>query len=242
MMLNTWPRVVIGALFTVFYSVAAFAQPALPDVMATTQTGVNVLSWTNQYDGLKSIAVQRSSDSVYNFSTIGYVKNLKKGQQAFIDGHPNPGTNWYRLYIVFSSDLTWFSNRTKLFVDSAQLMKQAVLPPNDSLQKMVSTLTLSSGTVPDVTEINAYTYIRSQYVFTNPFTGHVNVELPDSTDKKSVFSLVFFDSKNRQVLEVPKVSERNVIIDKRNFQRKGIYKFEMRRNKDVLEIGHVTIY
>jgi hypothetical protein len=242
MIRNSFLTLYLSCFLTVFCSVAAYAQPVLPDVMAVSQNGVNVLSWTNQYDGIKSIAVQRSSDSVYNFATIGYVKNLKKGAQAFIDGHPNPGNNWYRLYIVFSSDLTWFSNRARLFVDSAQLMKKGVLPPNDSLQKMVNTLSLSNGTVPDPSEINAYTYIRSQYVFTNPFTGHVNVELPDSTDKKSTFSLVFFDGKNKQVLEVPKISEHNVIIDKRNFQRKGIYKFEMRRNRDLLETGYITIY
>lgn len=212
----------------------------LPDVQALTQKGVNILSWMNQYDGIKSIAVQRSNDSVYNFATIGYVKNLKKGLEGFIDGHPSPGTNWYRLYIVFSSDLTWYSNRTKLFVDSAMLMQQRVLPPNDSLQKMVNTLSLSAA--PDANEISAYTYIRSQYVFTNPFTGHVNIELPDSTDKKSIYSLVFFDQKNKQVLEVPKISEHSVILDKRNFQRKGLYKFELKKDKTLLESGYITIY
>ncbi len=223
-------------------SASLTAQPVLPDIAPVTQNGVNVLSWANQYDGIKSIAVQRSNDSVYNFATIGYVKDLKKGPQGFIDGHPNPGTNWYRLYIVFSSDLTWFSNRAKLIVDSAQLMQKRVLPPNDSLQKMVNTLSLSSGTVPDPTEINAFTYIRSQYVFTNPFTGHVNVELPDQADKKSDFSLIFFDNSNKRIFELPKITEPVVIIDKRNFQRKGIYKFEMRRNRDLLETGYITIY
>ena len=228
--------------FLTVISFVAQAQPVLPDVLAVTQKGLNVLSWTNQYDGIKSIAVQRSNDSVYNYTTIGYVKNLKKGVQGFVDGHPNPGVNWYRLYIAFNSDLTWNSNRVKIFVDSAQLMQQRVLPPNDSLQKIVSSLSLGTGTAPDPSEINAYTYIRSQYVFTNPFTGHINVEMPDSTDKKSSYSLIFFDTKNRQVLEVPKLVEHSVIIDKRNFQRKGIYKFEMKKNKDVIEMGYITIY
>src|SRR3569832_952559 len=94
-----------------FIVTTSFAQPVLPDIFGVTQKGVNILSWVSQYDGVKSSAVQRSSDSVYNFATIGYVKNLKKGNQGFIDGHPTPGTNWYRLYIVFSTDLTWYSNR-----------------------------------------------------------------------------------------------------------------------------------
>jgi hypothetical protein len=223
-----------------FFSIVAHAQPPLPDMAASNQKGVNVISWINPYDGIKSIAVQRSGDSIYNFATIGYVKNLKKGTQAFIDGHPTPGPNFYRLYIVFSSDLTWYSNRVKLFVDSAQLLQQRVLPPNDSLQKMVNTLSLSE--ISDPSEINAYTYIRSQYVFTNPFTGHVNIELPDSTDKKSIYSLAFFDQKNRQILEVPKVIEHSVILDKRNFQKKGIYKFELRKDREILESGYITIY
>jgi hypothetical protein len=233
-------RLPISSLLFLLITGVVYAQPPLPDMAASNQKGVNVISWMNPYDGIKSIAVQRSSDSIYNFATIGYVKNLKKGVQAFIDGHPTPGSNFYRLYIVFSSDLTWYSNRVKLFVDSAQLMQQRVLPPNDSLQKMVNTLSLNEMSDPN--EINAYTYIRSQYVFTNPFTGHVNIELPDSTDRKSIYSLAFFDQKNKQVLEVPKVYEHSVILDKRNFQKKGIYKFELRKDREILESGYITIY
>lgn len=218
------------------------AQSVLPDITSITQNGLNILSWTSQYDGIKSIAVQRSADSAYNYATIGYVKNLKKGQQAFIDGHPLPGNNFYRLYIVFASDLTWYSNRTKLFVDSAQLLKQAVLPPNDSLQKMIGGLTLDPSGSPDPSEINAYTYIRSIYVFTNPFTGHINVELPDDEDKSANYSVNFFDTKDKRVLEVARVPQHSVIIDKRNFQKKGMYKFELKKNKDILETGYITIY
>jgi hypothetical protein len=224
-----------------FVSNAAYAQPPLPDMQAVTQKGVNVLSWISTFDGVKSIAVQRSVDSIYNYSTIGYVKGLKKGSQAFIDGHPNPGTNWYRLYIVFSSDLTWYSNRVKLAVDSADLMNKGVLPPNDSLQRMVGSLL--SGQPGDASELNAFTYIRSQYVFTNPFTGHINVELPDTADIRTLYTLTFFDQQDKQILEVPKVADRSVVIDKRNFQRKGLYKFELRRDKITLvEKGYITIY
>src|SRR5690606_28824919 len=93
---------------------------------------------TSQYDVIKSIAVQRSADSAFNFATIGYVKKLGKGPQAFIDGHPMPGANWYRLYIVFNSNLTWYSNYFKLELDSAELLKQKVLPPNEALQQYAS--------------------------------------------------------------------------------------------------------
>ena len=238
------------------------AQPVLPDIVGATDKGINVLSWTSQYDGIKSIAVQRSSDSVYNFATIGYVKNLKKGTQAFIDGHPVPGNNWYRLYINFNSDLTWYSNRFKIFVDSAAILAKGVIPPNDSLQKLASRIKVdTSGSVnapgkpvdtlqttinkirlsiPEPGEIDAYTYIKSQYVFTNPFTGHITMEIPDV--KKHHYSIIFYDMKNKRVLEVPRITESPVIIDKRNFQKKGLFKFDLFKGDEKLEGGHITIY
>lgn len=244
-------------LVAAFYqSPAARAQPLLPGIIGITQKGINLLSWTSQYEGIKSIGVQRSSDSVFNYITIGYVKNLKKGPQAFIDGHPAPGNNWYRLYIVFNSDLTWYSNRFRLHVDSAQLLSASVgTPSNDSLQKFAGRVhitdtsaiavaatkpVLTIGSVDNPSDVDAYAYIRSQYVFTNPFTGHVNVEIKDA--KQVRYSLQFYDGKNAKVLDIARIPDAAIIIDKRNFQRKGLYRFELLRDKEKLEAGYITIY
>lgn len=256
------------------------AQPILPDMVGASDKGINVLSWTCQYDGIKSIAVQRSTDSVYNYATVGYVKNLKKGPQAYIDGHPDPGSNWYRLYIVFNSDLTWYSNRIKIYIDSATLIDKKVLPPNDSLQKYASGIrldtTMVSATnldatpitsttvnsnntsanaidtvqqvvarltisIPEPEEIDQYTYIKSQYVFTNPFTGHINIEIPKE-DGYHFFALKFFNLDDVQVLDIPRFTQNEVIIDKRNFKRKGIYKFILKKDREKLEEGYITVY
>lgn len=272
-------------ILTALFSTGLRAQPLLPDIIGVAQNGMSILSWTSQYDGIKSIAVQRSSDSVYNFATIGYVKNVAKGQQAFIDGRPNPGDNWYRLYIAFNSDLTWSSNRIKIRVDSADILKNSVAISNDSLQKLAGRVRVTDATdtkgtkpntvsssattstttnqpatntattnptattpakpvitlsIPSASDVDAYTYIKSEYIFTNPFTGHINVEIKDS--KSHAYSIVFYDQKNKPVLVIPRVPEPAVIIDKRNFQRKGMYKFELMKNKEKLEMGYITIY
>jgi hypothetical protein len=248
-------RILFGALVALVLCSQTQAQPLLPDIIGASQKGLNILSWTAQYDGIKSIAVQRSKDSVYNFTTIGYVKNLKKGPQGFIDGHPNPGTNWYRLYIAFSSDLTWYSNRFKIVVDSQQLLESTVMLPNDSLQKLVPKATMAMANVridsatgrltapikiaPIVTT-PAPELVKSEFVFTNPFTGHVNIELPEI--RQHHYSLKFFDSRNQQVLEITRLLESPVIVDKRNFQRKGLYKFELYRDREKWESGYVNIF
>ncbi len=251
-------------------SILSYAQPTLPDILGGTEKGINILTWNNQYDGIKSIAVQRSTDSIFNYVTVGYVKNLKKGQQAFIDGHPTPGNNWYRLYIVFNSDLVWNSNRVKLIVDSATIATKGVIPPNDSLQKLAanikmkidttsgkSTISTSTGTttptdsvakvlssiklsLPVNSDLNSYNYIRSQYVFTNPFTGHINVEVPDVNKHK--YSVIFMTQGKKKLFEVGRVTDSPIIIDKRNFQQKGLFQFELRKDDVKLETGYITVY
>lgn len=259
-------------------SIKAFAQPTLPDLANVSQNGINILTWACQYDGVKSIAVQRSNDSNFNYITIGYVRDVKKGVQYYLDGHPKPGPNWYRVKLVFGSDLSWTSNRIKVMVDSASVAKGRVLPSNDSLQGMAAkfqtksiqvtdtntgkvgkknvivTSTIkntkdsskaSNGLsltieVPDIENVNAYSYIKSQYVFTNPFTGHVNIEIADA--KTAKYNLEFYDNKNVKILEIPRISEPNIVLDKRNFQRVGMYKFELYKDKVKLETGYITIY
>ncbi len=266
---------------TLFFLVhsKAFAQPTLPDLAAVSQNGMNILTWECQYAGVKTIIVERSSDSIFNFVTIGYVKDLPKGVQYFIDGHAKPGTNWYRLKIIFGSDLNWTSNRLKIVMDSAQIAQARVLPGNDSLQYMVakfktrtlnfpdSALTNSSVKtysgrtrfvtsgksntdsaskkgisleIPDIEQVNAYTYIRSHYVFTNPFTGHINIEVPDVLSHK--YSLKFFNSTNQAIIEIEHLSAPKIILDKRNFQKTGMYRFELFKDKEKLETGYVTVY
>ncbi len=259
----------------VFTGVPAIAQPPeLPDIIAASDKGVNVISWTCQYEGIKSISVQRSSDSVFNYSTIGYVKDLKKGPQAFIDGHPQAGNNWYRLYIGFSSDLTWYSNTIKIFIDSATLLSKSVIPPNDSLQKYASsvkiepgdiiassaqqaaenTVTTSTGTttpttkpklnlnLPKEDEVSQFTYVKSQHVFTNPFTGHVTLELPE--DMREPYAIKFFKQGDEKtpVLDIPRIRKSKVIIDKHNFQGKGVYKFTLYRGTEKIEEGYISIF
>ena len=239
-------------IFSILFISETKAQvPLLPDISAGTEQAINFITWNCQYDGVKSIAVQRSNDSIYNYVTIGYVKNVKQGIQAYIDGHPLPGRNYYRLYIAFDSDLTWYSNRLRVNVDSTELLTQnMVLPQNDSLQKFISNTDANNPLKAILQKValtssyendpNGFSYIKSQYIFTNPLTGHVNMELPDFMGQK--YNVRFFDYNNKVILEVPRVMASPAIIDKRNFQKKGMYKFILKRNNTTLETGYITIY
>lgn len=235
--MNLMNRIAVVIFLLLSINQYSAAQPDLPAIAVVTQGGISVLSWNNPYEsGLKSISVQRSADSNYNFSTLGYVTNLKKGVQSFVDPHPMPGKNWYRLIIQFASDMDWKSNLGSVIVDSSAIANRKPLLPNDSLQKLIS----QSGGTAALSNLNTATYPKSQYVFTNPFTGNINIEIPDAL--KENYSLIFYDQQDRIALKVPRINDKIVILDKRNFQTIGLFKFKLFKNKEEFDKGFVTIY
>jgi hypothetical protein len=120
--------IAISFLLLLNLTTKIYAQPELPNIAVITQGGINILSFTNPYEsGIKSIAVERSNDSVLNFANIGYVASVKKGAASFVDAHPMVGKNWYRLQIVFSGGMEWISNLGSIEVDSAAI--ESPCPP-----------------------------------------------------------------------------------------------------------------
>jgi len=227
----------LSFIFLFSYAISSIAQSTLPNIDVLSKDGINILGWVSPYEsGVKSVTVQRSADSTYNFRTIGIITNLKTKNQNFIDAHPLLGNNFYRVVLTFNSEIEWISNLAKVVVDSNAIAHQKAIPTNDSLQKLIDKL----GDTAVLNNLNSVSYPKSRYVFTNPFTGNVNIEIPDALDNN--YSLVFYDQKDKQILEIPKVQEQVVILDKRNFQSNGVFKFKLFKDKKEFEKGVITIY
>lgn len=236
--MNKLIGIAITFLLLLNITTTSYAQPALPDMAVTTKGGINIISFLNPYEtGLKSIGVERSADSVHNFANIGFLPGIKGGALNFVDPHPMVGANWYRVRIVFSSGTDWVCNIKSVSVDSMDIANQKSLPPSDSLQKIIS---VSGGNTAVVNEIKTVELPKSQYVFTNPFTGNINIEIPDAI--KYNFELIFYDQKDKEVLRIPRINDKVVILDKRNFQTTGIFKFKLNKDKAEFDKGFVTIY
>ena len=244
-----WPMNFIKRLFCILTLLigapSVFAQdiPTLPEVLAITKEGINILSWNNPYEkGVKTIAVQRSADSNYNFATIGVPSKIAGGIASFVDPHPLAGKNWYRLIVTFESGIDFNSNLVLLKVDSADIARQKTLPSTAEVQKAVNQNEEHPKDVVNevIKEVATASLPKSRYVYTNPFSGNINIEFPDALVNS--YQIDFFDVNRKKVLTIPRVNDKVVILDKRNFNALGIYQFTILKNKKEFERGYVTIY
>ncbi len=87
---------------------------------------------------------------------------------------------------------------------------------------------------------NSATLIRSRFVFVDPVSGHINITLPEDVHTHH-YSIKFYDQKNKMMVDVPRVNAASIIVDRRNFQHKGFYKFVIRRDAVELETGYITV-
>lgn len=220
--------------FGLYAQTGATPDPAkenLPYLFITTQNGQNIVSWNNQYNGIKSIGVQRSADSIRNFATIGVINAPKKGKGSYKDPHPMVGLNYYRLSIEFGGDLEWFSNIYKAFLDSATIA-QSLLAGAHAGNSTLNTKEEKAST--------DFYFTPSSKIFTNPYTGHINIVLEDATSRR--YSIRFFDPSKNEVLRVSRVSKPTLVLDKNNFNSRGIFSFQLFDGSSLVETGYVTIY
>jgi hypothetical protein len=211
----------------------------LPYMSIVTEQGQNMLNWNSQYDGIKSIAVQRSTDSVRNFTTIGIINAPKKGMGAYKDQHPLVGNNYYRLSIAFSGDLEWFSNTYKVFLDSATIARSREARIQTGISKEQALTKTDSVAAAEAPSTDFY-FTPSSKVFTNPYTGHINIVLPDAIGKR--YNLRFFDTEKVEILRVSRITKATLVLDKNNFNSKGVFSFKLFEGTELIETGYITIY
>lgn len=210
------------------------AQPTLPNIMCVREGGTVRLLWSCQYDGVKAIVVNRSYDSLKNYSQIGTVGDVKKGIQSFVDERPLAGRSYYKVIVVFRSGLNWSSNHCVLTMNGSAVNDTAGEKQGEAVAPRIK----FKLTMPEL-DLDAM-YTDPIYVRNNKTTGHLDVRLPADHSMHN-WSLEFYDKKKQAVLSIPLVKARNLVIDKRNFRRRGLYRFELRKDGVVFEWGHIIV-
>lgn len=187
-----------------------FSQDTLPNISVTQISNKALVSWTNPYTSVTYIGIQRSYDSLKNFTTIGSVLNVKAPTNGFLDTKEFIPAQYYRLFISFEGG-------TYIFTPSHR-------PGLDTLNVM-----------PDLTEnlkpVQTW-FIPSKEVYTGK-NYNIIISLPDANKKK--YSLKFFEDDGTFLFDIKRIDEPYLTLDKVNFRHSGLFKFELYRDGALIE-------
>jgi hypothetical protein len=216
------------------------ANAQLPNIEVVTARGRNIVSWLNTINDLASISVQRSSDSVKGFVTIGTIKKPKKGANSYSDDAPMAGKNFYQLIISFNADVEWNSKRKGVINDSISIASSMSIDTTAATNAAKEKAIEANPTLAIEEVKPVFTFTPSNHVFTNTYTGHINIILENAVGKK--YSLVFYGNDKKEVLKIDRISYDNVVLDKHNFNGKGTFSFSLKESGVEVEKGFVNVF
>lgn len=184
----------------------SFAQDTLPKITVTQISNKVLISWTNPFTSLTTINIQRSYDSLKNFTTIGTVLNVQAKTNGFIDAKEFIPSQYYRLFISFEGGTYMFTQSHRPGIDTMKNVSEI----RDIQQAPVQTW-----------------FVPSKLVYTGK-ENNVIISLPDAEKKK--YSIKFFEDDGTALFEIKKITEPYLILDKVNFLHAGLFKFELYAN------------
>ncbi|MEO6720741.1 MAG: hypothetical protein ABIN67_10245 [Ferruginibacter sp.] len=204
-------------LMAIFFSGNIIGQDTLPQVSVFSQSGKVIISWKNTYGAkITNINIQRSSDSLKRFTTIGTVLNPLNRENGYVDSKPPQDRIFYRVFIAFEGGDYIFSKSHQPVIDT--LMSFVDIPLSENKEPPKN---------PDPTG-----FVPSKFVFTGK-DNNVIINLPDAAKRK--FSIKFFDENDKPVFEINGITEPYLILEKVNFLHAGWFKYHLFDNNVLLE-------
>ena len=90
-----------------------FSQDTLPKFTLTERGDRVTISWVNQYHRLVQLNVQRSYDSLRNFSTVYSAPSPELPQNGYTELKPATNRIFYRIFYVLEGGAYYFSKATR---------------------------------------------------------------------------------------------------------------------------------
>ncbi len=141
-----------------------FAQDTLPRLTVSNISNNILVSWTNPFQSLTTINIQRSTDSIKNFTTIGSVLDVKNKKNGFVDSKPKIPNMFYRVFLSFEGGTYIFSQSYRPVMDTTK----AIADLSDFKQAFVNTW-----------------FVPSKMVYTGR-DNNVIISLPNALKKKYI--------------------------------------------------------
>jgi hypothetical protein len=108
-------------LFSIFILPYAKAQDTLPGFTASLKSSGKVLiSWRNSYPAINQISIQRSTDSLRNFTTLITVPDPRIPENGFVDSKANGSKMFYRIFILFPNSKYMFTKSRRAVLEPVE--------------------------------------------------------------------------------------------------------------------------
>lgn len=215
-------------MFIGFISTRAVAQQTLPGIGVINYNGKIIINWKNAYKlPVTNISIQRSYDSLKNYSTIGSVLNPQNEENGYADNEPPYNKMYYRVFIAFEGGSYIISPSVRP-VKSGQSNATAQTPDQLFPWQVDPTRDSAFNAPPKTNEIT-YPSLR---IFTAR-DNTVVIHLPDVALKNYVAK--FFNDIQKPIFELTDLKDEYLIIEKVNFGRAGWYYFELYEDGKLLE-------
>jgi len=134
-------RFILVPLLMVFlFVLRVVGQDTLPKFSAVVKTNGKILiSWRNNYPVINQISIQRSADSLRNFTTLLTVPDPSVSENGFVVTSPAKSDMFYRLFILLDNSKYTFSRSKKAVSEleavtqlTANQVQEIILPKVDN--------------------------------------------------------------------------------------------------------------
>lgn len=234
-------------LFLLAVPFAGQAQDTLPD-FSLKNVGNNriIIGWTNRFEDIRQISIQRSHDSLTGYKTLLTVPDPTTPQNGYVDTKAPTDRMFYRLYIMLDKGIFLFSTPKRPVRDTVNVVSNmqtidsvasgdtfiVAKPFGVRVEKFTGA---DSVAVPQVNnnkpKPNAYT--PSLYVYTHR-DGNLRIKLPDAEEPKK-YSIKFFDEPGNFLFELKDLKEKQFKLDKSSFFHAGWFRFELYEDGKLFE-------
>jgi hypothetical protein len=220
-------------IFCLTINTGSYAQRILPAITVKNFGGKIVVSWQNAFTTpVSNILIQRSYDSLKNYSTIGSVLNPQNKENGYTDVNPPYTKMYYRVSIAFEGgaymislperpvkDIPGDPDNPGKNADADALYPWQANPGRDSVLLIVPP------------KKDGITY-PSERIYTSK-DNNIVIHLPDAASKKYVAK--FFNETDSLLFELTKLNEEYLIIEKVNFVHAGWFHFEIYESGKLVE-------
>jgi hypothetical protein len=223
-----------------FCSTFVFAQNVLPNISVNNLNKKVVVSWLNEYKKpIQNIFIQRSYDSLKNFSTIGTVLNPLNLENGYPDLTPPYDRMFYRVTITFENGEYEIGKSARPIINPIELedLDVTALPIKEIKKESIKEDRIIEPTeISDSTEMILLKPNEKVNTIkkTDSVKGVLNLEKFINTDLKKSIETAF------PSIHIYTNKQNVVVINIQNtLFKKYLIKFFDENEKQVLEIKHI---